>query len=135
NNGIASERCDYATTVGTLRFAAGETSQAFVIPIVNDALVEGTETFTVTLSAPTGATIALSPSVSVTISNDDANPPANNPIDDIPFFVTQQYIDFLGRLPDTVGFNNWVATLNGCPNGGFGEFDNPGCDRVHVSAG
>jgi hypothetical protein len=25
--------------------------------------------------------------------------------------------------------------LNGCPNGGFGEFDNPDCDRVHVSAG
>src|SRR6185369_10058195 len=22
-----------------------------------------------------------------------------------------------------------------CPNSGFGEFDNPGCDRVHVSAG
>jgi hypothetical protein len=28
-----------------------------------------------------------------------------------------------------------VATLNGCPNGGFGEFANPGCDRVHVSSG
>jgi hypothetical protein len=135
NNGIASERCDYATTVGTLRFAAGETSKSFTIPIVNDALVEGTETFTVTLSAPTGGTIALSPSVSVTISNDDANPATTNPIDDIPFFVTQQYIDFLGRLPDPIGFNNWVATLNGCPNGGFGENLNPDCDRVHVSAG
>jgi hypothetical protein len=28
-----------------------------------------------------------------------------------------------------------VATLGGCPNGGFGEFDNPHCDRVHVSSG
>ena len=25
--------------------------------------------------------------------------------------------------------------MQGCPNGGFGENDNPGCDRVHVSAG
>jgi hypothetical protein len=25
--------------------------------------------------------------------------------------------------------------LQGCPNGGFGENDNPNCDRVHVSAG
>jgi hypothetical protein len=56
-------------------------------------------------------------------------------IDDVDFFVQQQYIDFLGRFPDATGFANWNATLGGCPNGGFGEFDNPGCDRVHVSAG
>lgn len=56
-------------------------------------------------------------------------------IDDIDFFVQQQYIDFLGRMPDTTGFANWNATLGNCPNGGFGEFDNPHCDRVHVSAG
>ena len=56
-------------------------------------------------------------------------------IDDIDFFVQQQYIDFLGRMPDSTGFANWNTTLNNCPNGGFGEFDNPGCDRVHVSAG
>jgi hypothetical protein len=56
-------------------------------------------------------------------------------IDDIDFFVQQQYIDFLGRMPDSGGFANWNATLNNCPNGGFGEFANPGCDRVHVSAG
>jgi hypothetical protein len=56
-------------------------------------------------------------------------------IDDIDFFVQQQYIDFLGRFPDGTGFKNWNDTLNGCPNGGFGENDNPSCDRVHVSAG
>ena len=71
----------------------------------------------------------------MTIVENDTTPSNHNPIDDIPFFVTQQYIDFLGRLPDTIGFQNWVNTLNGCPNGGFGENDNPGCDRVHVSAG
>jgi Domain of unknown function (DUF4214) len=56
-------------------------------------------------------------------------------IDDIDFFVQQQYIDFLGRMPDSGGFANWNATLNNCPNGGFGENLNPDCDRVHVSAG
>lgn len=56
-------------------------------------------------------------------------------VDDVDFFVQQQYIDFLGRMPDSTGFANWNATLGGCPNGGFGEFDNPHCDRVHVSAG
>jgi Metallo-peptidase family M12/Calx-beta domain/Reprolysin family propeptide/Bacterial pre-peptidase C-terminal domain len=133
-NGRASERCDYATTVGTLRFAAGETSKNIVIPIINDALVEGNETFTLTLSGATGATLGTS-SATVTIVENDSQPSSQNPIDGIQFFITQQYIDFLGRLPDSVGFANWVATLSGCPNGGFGEFDNPHCDRVHVSSG
>src|SRR6185369_1566082 len=47
----------------------------------------------------------------------------------------QQYIDFLGRLPDSVGFANWKDTLGNCPQGGFGENLNPNCDRVHVSSG
>ena len=135
-NGNASERCDYETAVGTLRFATGETTKTFIVPIVNDALVEGptNETFTVTLSGVTGASLGTSTGT-VTIVDNDTTPAAQNPIDDVQFFVTQQYIDFLGRLPDTTGLANWMATLNGCPNGGFGEFDNPGCDRVHVSAG
>ena len=134
-NGIASERCDYGSANGTLRFAPGETTKSFTIPIVNDALVEGNETFSLALSAPSGMTLASPQIATVTIVDDDAAPPAQNPIDGIPFFVTQQYIDFLGRLPDPTGFANWVATLNGCPNGGFGENLNPDCDRVHVSAG
>jgi hypothetical protein len=63
------------------------------------------------------------------------NPPQVITIDDIDFFVQQQYIDFLGRMPDSGGFANWNATLQNCPNGGFGENLNPDCDRVHVSAG
>ena len=135
NNTFASERCDYATTVGTARFAAFENSTTVIIPIINDALVEGTETFDIALSAATGASLGANTSAIIGISDDDAAPAAQNPIDNFDFFVTQQYIDFLGRLPDETGFHNWVTTLSGCPNGGFGEFDNPFCDRVHVSAG
>jgi hypothetical protein len=64
-------------------------------------------------------------------------PGTNQPItiDDIDFFVQQQYIDFLGRMPDSTGFANWNTTLNNCPDGGFGENLHPECDRVHVSAG
>ena len=58
-----------------------------------------------------------------------------NPIDCPDFFIGQQYRDFLGREPDASGFQNWMTTLTACENGGFGEFDNPYCDRVHVSAG
>jgi CSLREA domain-containing protein len=133
-NGKASERCDYETTVGTLRFAAGETSKSFIIPIVNDVHVEGDETFTVTLSAPTGASLGSPSTATVTILDNDFGG-AVNPIDGVDFFVTQQYLDILGRLPDADGFANWVATLGPCPSNGFGEFANPGCDRVHVAAG
>ncbi|HYV09698.1 MAG TPA: Calx-beta domain-containing protein, partial [Pyrinomonadaceae bacterium] len=134
-NGKASERCDYGTAVGTVRFAIGETTKTFFIPIVDDALVEGDETFTVNVSGPSAATLGSTTVATITIVDNDSTPATQNPADGVNFFVTQQYIDFLGRLPDSVGFANWIATLGGCPNGGFGEFDNPDCDRVHVSAG
>ena len=56
-------------------------------------------------------------------------------LDDVEDFVTQQFHDFLNREPDSLGLQNWINTLAPCPNGGFGEFDHPDCDRVHVSMG
>jgi len=134
-NGKASERCDYATVAGRLQFGIGETTKTFTIPIVDDALVEGDETLTVNLSGPIGALLGGTSTATLTITDNDTTPATQNPIDGVTPFITQQYIDFLGRLPDPIGLANWTATLAPCPNGGFGEFDNPDCDRVHVSAG
>jgi len=134
-NGKASQRCDYGSTVGTLRFAAFESNKTILVPIVNDANVEGNETFTIALTNAVGAQMSSTESITVTIADDDTTTATQNPIDGVAPFVTQQYIDFLGRLPDSVGFSNWVATLSGCPQGGFGENLNPSCDRVHVSSG
>jgi hypothetical protein len=134
-NSKASERCDYATSVGLLQFGVSETSKSIFIPIVNDALVEGDETLTVNLSAATGALLATPNPATITIVDNDSTPATQNPVDGVTFFITQQYIDFLGRLPDSIGLANWTDTLGNCPNGGFGEFDNPSCDRVHVSSG
>ena len=134
-NGKASERCDYGTAMGRLQFAIGETTKTLTIPIVDDALVEGDETFTVNLNSTTGATLGTTSTATITISDNDTVPASQNPIDGVNMFVTQQYVDFLGRLPDTIGFANWTNTLGNCANGGFGEFDNPSCDRVHVSSG
>ncbi|HET9714297.1 MAG TPA: hypothetical protein VFP64_20585, partial [Pyrinomonadaceae bacterium] len=55
--------------------------------------------------------------------------------DDNDYFVFQQYVDFLLRMPDSGGFNDWLNVLNGCgPNkGGLGS--DPSCDRVQVSSG
>jgi subtilisin family serine protease len=130
--GNASERCDYATSVGTLRWAAGETgAKTISVPVVADKLIEGNETFNVTLTGATGATLGTRAAATITII-DDAATPAQNPIDSVEFFVRQQYIDFLGRPPDTIGFQNWVNTLALCPGFGFG-LENMTCDRVHVT--
>jgi hypothetical protein len=109
--------------------------KTLIIPIVDDALVEGNETFTLNLNGPAGAILGAVNGATITIVDNDAARASQNPIDGVTFFITQQYIDFLGRLPDTIGLANWTDTLGNCPNGGFGEFDNPGCDRVHVSSG
>ncbi len=97
-NGIASSRCDYATSVGTVRFAAGEASKTIFIPIVNDGYVEGNEAFSITLSNPVGATLGSFSTANVTIQdNETAN--GANPLDTVDFFIEQHYIDFLGRNP------------------------------------
>lgn len=61
---------DYAATAETITFAAGQTSRTFAVNINGDTRVEPTETFTVGLSAATGAGIADGQGVG-TITNDD----------------------------------------------------------------
>jgi methionine-rich copper-binding protein CopC len=116
--GQASNRCDYATAAGTLRFAAGESSREISIPVVNDAYAEGPESFTVSLSKPTGAKLAGTTSAVVTIADDDANgAAAANPLGSDEFFVRQLYVDVLGREPDEKGLNYWLTTLKKCGGG------------------
>jgi hypothetical protein len=133
-NHKASERCDYSTTAGRVNFGIGQTSQSIIIPIVDDTLLEGNETFTVTLNGPAGALLGTASTATIMITDNDLSPASQNPIDGVTFFVTQQYIDFLGRLPDPIGLASWTNLLGGCPNNGFGEFDNPSCDRVKVAS-
>jgi len=75
-NGSATDE-DYSAASGTLTFAAGETQKIVQIPIVNDAVAEPDETFTVTLSSPGGgASLGGQTTHTVTIQNDDAAPPS-----------------------------------------------------------
>ena len=69
SNGSATAGADYTTTSGTLSFAAGQTSATFNVPILDDNLVEGSETFNVTLSAPTGGTLGATSAAVVTITD------------------------------------------------------------------
>ena len=49
---------DYEAVSGALRFEAGETAKTVPVAVLNDALDEGSETLTLALSAPFGATLA-----------------------------------------------------------------------------
>ncbi|PYS49347.1 MAG: hypothetical protein DMF68_10295 [Acidobacteria bacterium] len=127
-NGIASSRCDYITSIGTLTFAPGETQKIIYIPLVADAYTsEGNETFSISLSNAQGAPLGSPSSATITILDNTTN--TGNPIDNPNFFVRQQYLDFLDREPDAPGLGGWLSILGGCAAG------DATCDRISVSSG
>jgi hypothetical protein len=63
---------DFVSTGGVLTFAPGIASRTIAVPITNDTTNESAETFTVSLSSPTGGAILGTPSVAtVTITDND----------------------------------------------------------------
>src|SRR5262249_19380646 len=66
----ATAGADYTATAGILTFAAGVTTQAITVPVLGDVIDETNETFTVNLSAATGATIADGQGVGTILDND-----------------------------------------------------------------
>ncbi|AQT80722.1 hypothetical protein B1R94_17820 [Mycolicibacterium litorale] len=70
SNGTAAAGQDYVASSGTITFAPGVVSQVVNVGVLGDTTVEPAETFTVTLSNPTGATIADGTAIG-TITDDD----------------------------------------------------------------
>ncbi|MCA1568440.1 MAG: S8 family serine peptidase [Acidobacteria bacterium] len=135
NNGSAYGRCDFAGVVGTLSFAPGEINKTIIVPIIDDAHKESSETFQLQLSNPmgTGTTLGAESVATVTILDNDAGGAPNPVTNSIPFFVRQQYLDFLSREPDSQGFAAWTGVMTRCPNINTGPAVNTDCDRIAVS--
>ena len=57
SDGTATAGVDYTATSGTLRFSAGTTTKTVSVAIADDSENESDETFTVTLSNPSGANL------------------------------------------------------------------------------
>ena len=112
-NGTASSRCDYLGTSGKLTFTAGQTSKTINIPVIDDAYAEGSETFNLTLSNPSGGALGAPFITTLTISDNDSST-GPNPLDGAVFFVRQHYLDFLNREPDPSGFAFWTNQINSC---------------------
>ncbi len=127
-DGNAQQKGDYNIALGTLKFAAGVNSKTISIFITDDAHVEGGETFTLTLSDPSGATLGSNSAAIVTIEDNDSSAQAANPADDSAFFVRQHYVDFLNREPEPSGLSGWLDILKNCAAG------DTKCDRIEVSS-
>ena len=110
----ASQRTDYTFASGTLRFAANEPSKSFDVLISEDIKIEGTETFTVTLSNGTGQALLGSPSTASVAIIDDPIESGPNPIDFTDIFVGQHYHDFLARQSDSSGQLFWENQISAC---------------------
>ena len=74
-DGSATAGEDYTATNGTLTFNAGETTETVSVPLLDDVVNDGGETFTLTLSNPSGAWIEDGEAVG-TIENNDPLPTA-----------------------------------------------------------
>jgi CSLREA domain-containing protein len=136
--GQAFARCDFATVVGTLTWAAGDaSSKSFDVPVINDSYGENSETFGVALTNATGGSLGTQSTATVTITDNEAtdgpNPILQGNAAGVSFFVRQHYLDFFGREPE-VG-EPWSGVLNGCTDQFNFDPMNPSaaCDRIMVS--
>ncbi len=78
---ITTSANDFLALGNTIEFADGETSKTISIPIANDTVFEGDETFRVSLDSTTAGTIGTATGVG-TILNDDPSPVATLSIAD-----------------------------------------------------
>jgi hypothetical protein len=121
-DGTAVAGSDYAAVSQTLSFADGETSKTVTLTINDDSLIEGAESFTLTLQNPTGgAALGARSSATVTIADDevllneiDVNPPGT----DNPF----EYVELRGT-PGLSLANVYFVSVEGDFGGTLGAAD------------
>ena len=114
-NGTARAGEDYVGARGAVRFARGETTKTVSIRVVQDVHDEGSETMTLTLSDPYGATIADGTATG-TISNTGAIPGAW--ITRFGRTIGSQVVEALtGRLDGGSGTHVTVGGMSLTPSG------------------
>lgn len=110
-DGTAHAGSDYIATTVAVHFADGDTEPKHVgIPIVDDAVAEDREQFTVSLSSPIGATLGAPATATVTIDDDD-NPTI------FPTTTTLTAAPNPAAVGQTVAFTATVAAANAVPTG------------------
>ncbi len=101
-NGTAIAGLDYTAKSGTLNWADGDAdSKTIAIPILEDSLAEGNESFALTLSGATGAILGSPASATVTITDNEAPPTI--------------YVYLLGGQSNAVGYGSNKSALPTSP--------------------
>lgn len=131
-SGSASDRSDFTPSIGTLRFAAGETSKTFNVLITDDAFLELSESVSLGLSNPVGGVLGGPNVATLNITSNDASDgpsPVREQSFDTHFFVRQHYHDFLNREPDAAGLDFWSNEIDSCTTDACREIR-----KINVSA-
>lgn len=114
SDGTARQKGDYTNAINRIVFEPGQTQKNVSVLVCEDGYAEGPESFTLTLSNPTGgSTLGALATATVQIT-DDASETSANPIDDPRGFVCEQYHDFLNRQSDQAGEDFWTNQIAGC---------------------
>jgi azurin len=71
-DGSATNAVDYMGTNGTLSFGPGVASRTITVPIINDSIVDGDNSFVVSLSNPSAAALGAVTNTTVTILDNDS---------------------------------------------------------------
>jgi hypothetical protein len=107
-NSTATAGDDYETASGSLTFEPDTTSATVDVTLVDDVLAEDDETFLVTLSAVSNATVSDG-QASVTILNDDADASLSivSPTDSEEFVAGTTSVDVVVSIANHVGGWRW----------------------------
>ena len=100
---------------GILSFAAGEVSKTVTVKVLGDTAVEADDTFTVTLSSPTGAGVgSQNATASGVIQNDDGGAPPPPPSGGVVLTATGPYATLTGGVGnDTINASQGGDVLTG----------------------
>ncbi len=114
SDGTAKEGRDYVNAQGVVTFNKGETTKTFPLLIINNGYVDPSpRTVNIKLVEAQGAFLGSTTSATLTIVDDDkTNGP--NTVDDPRAFVQFHYFDFLGRYPDSGGWDFWTNQITSC---------------------
>ena len=99
-DGTAVAGEDYTQASGRLTFKPGETTKTVSVVVLDDAVNEGAETFTLRLSNPSGVTLADGEATGTIVDNDDNGVSAPIPANGVTASnATQTTVDLAWTLP------------------------------------
>jgi hypothetical protein len=116
--GMCGAGVDFINTGGTVSFANGEASKTITVGICDDAIFEGNETFTATLSMPTGgATIGMPATTTVTITDNEVAVPGTLQFSSATYTVGEAGPTATITVTRTGGTDGAVSVNYGTSNG------------------